>query len=175
MKIYVVRHGQTELNAKGLITGGLEDKLTPKGEEQARAAVAELPHTIKRIYSSSLNRARQTANIINEALQLPISYHDELQEVNFGDLNGTPYLEEYKEKHRSMEYDWRQYGGESMKDVKDRILSILKKIKAENGDGEALIVAHGGTIRMLHFLETGQVLGEVENASLSSFDLDTII
>ena len=86
MKVSVVRHGQTELNKKGFINGNLEDALTPEGEEQAHAAARILPNTIKRIYSSSLNRARQTAQILNENLQLPLTFHDELKEVNFGIL-----------------------------------------------------------------------------------------
>ena len=50
----------------------------------------------------------------------------------------------------------------------------MKEIKNNNGDGEALIVAHGGTIRTLHFLEFGKPLEDIANASLHSFDLDKI-
>ena len=133
-----------------------------------------LSKTIKHIYSSSLGRAKHTAQVLNESLNIPITFHDELKEVNFGVLEGTPFLEEFKKKHRSQNYDWRP-SGESFEDVKKRVLKILKEIRDKNGDGEALIVTHGGVIRLMHLLEFGKPLEEVDNASLHSFDLDKIL
>jgi probable phosphoglycerate mutase len=173
MKIYVVRHGRTVLNQKGLITGDLEDALTKEGEDQARATALLLPSTFKHLYSSSLERAKQTARIINEKLDLPVTFHDELKEVNFGVLNGMPYLDEYKKRHVAQNYDWRP-SGECFEDVKERVLRILKIIRSENNDGEALIVSHGGIIRMIHLLESGELMGEIENASVHEFDIDKI-
>ncbi len=100
MEIFVIRHGQTELNKKGLINGYLDNPLALEGIEQARNAALTLPKNIKHIYSSSLARARQTAEILNEVLDVPLTLHDELKEVNFGILEGTPFLDEYKERHR---------------------------------------------------------------------------
>lgn len=175
MKIYIVRHGATEFNKKNLINGQqLEDPLTPEGEEQARATALIVPDTIKRIYSSSLTRARRTAEILNERLKIPLTFHDEFKEVNFGVLEGTPYLDEYKKKHIAIDYDWRP-SGECVEDVKKRISKILKKIKEENKDGEALIVAHGGIVRMLNFLQFKEILGEIKNGSIHEFDLDKIL
>jgi len=174
MKIYVIRHGQTELNVKGLINGQIGDALTSEGVKQAEAAAKTLPSTIKHIYSSSLNRARQTADILNAELNLPITFHDELKEVNFGELQGTPYLDEYKDKHMSLNYDWGP-SGENVEQVRTRVLKLLREIKKESGDGEALIVAHGGIVYLLYFLESGEISDAVGNASLHSFDLDKIL
>ncbi len=174
MKIYAIRHGQTELNKKGLINGNLEDTLTPEGIQQAQAAVQIMPKTIKHIYSSSLERARQTAKIINGDLEVTLTFHDELKEVNFGDLNGTPYLDEYKERHKHLDYDWRP-SGECVADVKKRVLDILKQISIESSDGEALIVTHGGIIRLMHFFEFGDLMDAIPNASLHIFDLSAMI
>lgn len=174
MKVYVVRHGVTEMNKLGNINGHLDDVLLPEGEEQARTATLLVPDTIKRIYASSLTRARRTAEIINERFNVPISFHDEFREVNFGDLNGTPFLEEYKKRHKAQDYDWRP-SGEYVDQVKERVLWILEKINSENKDGEALIVAHGGIVRMMHLLEFGEPMGEIENASMYEFDLDKIL
>lgn len=174
MKIYVIRHGQTELNVKGLINGQLEDALTAEGMEQARNAAKSLPSTIKHLYVSPLNRARQTAEILNAELNLPITFHDELKEVNFGKLQGTPYLPEYKKRHTSLDYDWGP-SGENAEQVKTRMFKILREIQKESGDGEALIVGHGGTVYLLHFLESGEISDGVANASLHSFDLDKIL
>lgn len=174
MKIYIIRHGKTKLNEKGLINGHIDDTLTEKGIEQARAAATILPTTIKHIYSSSLGRAKETAIILNEKLGVELTFHDELKEVNFGDLNGTPYLNEYKARHMAMDFDWRP-SGECFEDVKTRILKILKEISDSNQSEGVLIVGHGGTIRMLHFLETGEAMGKIGNAELHTFDLDKIL
>lgn len=174
MKIYVIRHGQTELNVKGLINGHIPDNLTEAGREQARLASRSLPDSIKHIYSSSLTRARQSAELLNEVLQVPITYHDELKEVNFGDLNGTPFLEEHKIRHSNLDYDWRP-SGENFEQVRHRVLKLLNEINKEVGDGEALIVAHGGIVRMLTFLESDETRGEISNAALFEFDLEKIL
>jgi broad specificity phosphatase PhoE len=174
MKIYVIRHGETKLNVQGLINGHIDDELTPKGIEQAKLAARTLPKSIKRFYVSSLGRAKQTAMILNGDLGLPVTYSDDLREVNFGVLNGKPFLEQYQKRHVALDYDWRP-SGENFDDVKTRMLRILAKIKQENKNGEALIVGHGGTIRTLHYLQYGEPLGEIENASLFNFDLDKIL
>lgn len=175
MKIYIIRHGQTEFNKKGLINGNIDSDLTPEGIEQAEIAADFIQKTIKRMYVSSLGRARKTAEILNETLKASMSFHDELKEVHFGNLEGTTFKEEYKERHRKLDYDWVSYGGEDFNQVKTRVLKVLKKIKEENSDGEALIVAHGGIILLLHFLEYGEELQEIKNTSLHSFDLDKIL
>lgn len=174
MKIYAIRHGQTKLNVQNIINGSIDDELTDEGIQQAKLAAQSLPPSVKRMYVSTLGRAKQTANILNEKLGLPIIYSDDLREVNFGDLNGTPFLKEYKEKHVNLSYDWGP-SGENLSDVLLRTLHILREIKRDNGDGEALIVGHGGTIRTLYYLENGQPLGEIENASLFTFDIDSIL
>ncbi len=174
MKIYVIRHGHTELNKKGIINSPLEE-LTEEGIDQAKIAISLLPKTIKHIYCSSLIRTKQTAEILNKALNVPITFHEELREVDFGVLTGTPFLEEYNAKHKALNYDWRP-SGECMQDVKIRVLKILKEIKKENGDGEVLIITHGGIVRLLYFLESGKILDKLENPSfLHSFDLNKIL
>jgi len=61
--------------------------------------------------------------------------------------------------------------GEKLEDVMSRVKTILEIIKKDNGDGEALIVTHGGVIRMLRFIESGQLMDDVSNASLHMFKL----
>ncbi len=121
MKIYTVMHGHTELNKKKIIN-------TPQeGIEQAKLASLLLPKTIKTTYSSPFIRTKQTAEILNKSLNVPITFHEELQEVNFGVLTGTSFLEEYNDKHKNLNYDWKP-SGESVEQVKTRILKILKEI-----------------------------------------------
>lgn len=175
MKIYVIRHGRTEMNKQGVFNGLIDEPLLPEGREQARVAAESLPQGLKHIYSSPLSRTRETAEILNTKLNLPISLHDELEEIDMGSFNGQKFTEERKQKHRSLQYDWRPQGGESFDDVKQRILKFLKKLKTERGDGEALIVTHGGIIRVFTFLEKGECMEDIRNVSFYSFDLDKIL
>ncbi|MFZ1483535.1 MAG: histidine phosphatase family protein [Candidatus Saccharimonadales bacterium] len=174
MKFYVLRHGQTELNVKDLINGHLPDKLTAVGREQAMLASESLPKSIKHIYSSPLTRAKQTAEILNTRLAVPITYHDELKEVSFGNLDGTPFLEEHKIRHVNLDYDWTP-SGENFEQVKKRVVHFLTILSKSIGEGEALLVVHGGIVRMLTYLETGEKRGEIGNAALFEFDLDKIL
>jgi broad specificity phosphatase PhoE len=174
MRVYAIRHGQTKMNAQNLINSQLDDELTDKGIEQARTAGHVIPTSVARIYSSPLHRTRQTAELINETVKLPLTFHDELKEVDFGVLTGTEYTGEAKVHHIAMDYDWRP-SGEDVQDVKTRVQHILGTIHQENGDGEALIVAHGGIIRMLHFLESGEAPEYIENTSIHEFDLEKLL
>lgn len=174
MKIYAIRHGQTKLNVQKIINGGIDDELTDEGIKQAEDAAKLLPKSIKRMYVSSLGRAKQTAEILNADLNLPIMHSDDLREVDFGELNGKPFLQEYQDRHMALDYDWGP-SGENFAQVKTRILRILYEIKQNNDDGEALIVGHGGTIRTLYYLENGTPMGAIENASIFSFDLDKML
>jgi broad specificity phosphatase PhoE len=173
MKIYVIRHGQTELNVKGLINGHIPDKLTQEGVNQAKQAAGGLPKSITHIYSSPLTRAKQTAEVLNESLQVPITYHDELMEVGFGDLEGTPFLDEHKIQHVNLDYDWGP-AGENSEQVKQRVSKFLNEIYQSTGDGEALLVTHGGIVRTITYLEKGEKQGKIGNAALFEFDIDKI-
>lgn len=181
MKIYVIRHGLTELNKKKIVNGQIDEPLAPEGIKQAKAAISLIPESIKYIYVSPLKRARQTAEIINSKLKRPISLHIGLTEIHMGSLAGKSWDQmgsgaELKKKHRAIEFDYRAKGGESVSDVKKRVISFLKKINGQHLDYEVLIVTHGGIIRLLHLLEHGsQLLDEIEHISPHTFDLDKIL
>jgi broad specificity phosphatase PhoE len=169
MEIFVMRHGRTDFNERGLINGFLDDPLNEIGRQEVRTAVLQLPETVRRIYASPLARTRETAEIVSESAKLPITFHEELKEVNFGERNGTPFYPDIRKLHETMQYDWRP-SGECVEDVKARVTRVLATIMQENQPGEALIVAHGGIIRLLAYLESQAILGRVENAALYRFD-----
>src|SRR3989344_3932278 len=158
MKVYVIRHGLTELNKAKKVNGQIDEPLAPEGFQQAEAAISLLPKSIKHIYSSPLQRARQTAEIINSKLNRPISLQNELTEIHMGSLAGKAWTDmesglDLKKKHRTVQFDYRPYGGESAKEVRKRVTEFLKKLKQKHGDNEVLIVTHGGIIRLLHLLK----------------------
>jgi broad specificity phosphatase PhoE len=105
---------------------------------------------------------------------LPLTFHDELKEVSFGALEGAPFSEENKKKYKALKYNWRP-SGESVEDVKARVIKIVAYIGSKSGDGEALIITHGGIIRMLRFLEDGTCLDGLGHSSIFEFDLSKIL
>lgn len=175
MKIYVIRHGLTKLNKDGAFNGHIDESLSPEGIEQANNAIHLIPASIKKMYASSLIRTKQTAEILNSIIKVPISYVDELKEVNAGVLNGLPFTDEGVKKYKALQYNWKSQGGESVEDVMKRVLKVLDEIKLKERDEEVLIVTHGGIIRILYFLEKGSLLDEIGNVSILSFDLDKIL
>lgn len=182
MKIYVIRHGLTELNKQKRVNGEIDEPLAPEGVKQAEETISLLPKTIQHIYSSPMLRAKQTAEIINSKLKVPVSLLDGLTEVRMGSsLAGKSWEEmdsglELKEKHRSVKFDYTPFGGERVADVKKRLLSFFKKINGKHKDNEVLIITHGGIIRFFYLLDQGEVPYETEkHISFISFDLDKIL
>ena len=181
MKIYLIRHGLTPLNKAKKVNGEVDESLALEGVEQAKAIVTVIPKSVTHIYSSPLLRARQTAEIISSARNLPVTVAPELTEIRMGSLAGKSWEEmedglELKKKHRTVMFDYRLYGGESLEDVKERLLAFFKKINNKHTDHEVLLVTHGGMIRLINLLEQGEAAYETEkNVSLLTFDLDTIL
>lgn len=176
-----MRHGLTELNKKGAPNGQIDEPLAPEGLEQVKAAISLIPKSVKHIYTSSLLRARQTAEIIGSKLNLPIIPHDGLMEIHMGSLAGQTWESmksglELKKKHRAVQFDYHPYGGESVDEVKRRVLAFLASIKNKHNHHEALLVTHGGIIRLLRLLDRGEAVYETEKqVSLLTFDLNRIL
>lgn len=182
MKIYVIRHGLTELNKQKKVNGEVDEPLIQEGIEQTKEAVSLLPKTIKRIYSSPMLRAKQTAEIIISKLKVPVSEVAELTEIRMGpQLAGKSWEDmedglNLKQKHRSAQFDYRPYGGESVQDVKKRLMTFFRKIQDRHKDFEVLIITHGGIIRFFYLFDQGEIPYETEkHISPLTFDLDRIL
>ena len=95
MRIYVIRHGETLLNYKGVLQGWLDVALNEKGKEEARKTGEGLKGIIfKKAFSSPLIRAKETTKIILEAsgnLTTPLSVENRIKEINFGEYEGQVY------------------------------------------------------------------------------------
>lgn len=180
MKIYLIRHGKTPLNIAKKVNGEVDEPLAPEGIEQAKGIISTIPKSVKYIYSSPLIRAKKTADIIAKSLKIPVIVADELTEIKMGSLAGKSWEEmengmELKKKHRTVQFDYRKFGGESLKDVKKRALGFFKKINSKHADFEILCVSHGGMIRLINMLEKGEAVYETEkHVTLLEFDLDKI-
>lgn len=156
LNIYVVRHGETEFNKKGLIMGQIDSELTDKGVNQA-LVVGKILKEIKFdiIYSSNLNRALHTAKLIQSKLKYPVKIKTskKLLEVNYGFFSGKLKLKitkNFNKYHKDINFV--NPGGESFNHMNKRILKFLKKInlKYSHMNSNILIVTHAGCIRSIY-------------------------
>ena len=148
MKIYLIRHGQTEGNTLKRYIGVTDEPLLP--EEKNRLKLKNYPH-VELIFTSPLLRCRQTAEAIypkRNAIIVP-----NLSECDFGvfenknwkELNGSVQYQEWIESNGTMAFP----GGEDPKDFKERSCRAFEEIIYEcyrRGAHSAAIVTHGGTI-----------------------------
>lgn len=181
MKVYVIRHGLTPLNKKGVVNGQIDEPLAPEGIQQANEAINLLPESVKYIYTSPLLRARHTAEIVNSRHKRILTPVDALAEIHMGSRAGYSWEEmengvEMKRKHRTVKFDYRPFGGESVDEVRERLLGFLNEVKERHKNKEVLFVTHGGIIRMLYLLENGQMVDESEkHVSFVEIDLNRIL
>ena len=111
-KLILVRHGQTEMNAQSLYFGKLNPPLNDLGISQAYQAKEKLLNIdYDIIYSSPLERAKQTAEICNY-LDKEIIFDSNLEEINFGIFEGLTFKqisEKYPNEVKKMEEDWKSF------------------------------------------------------------------
>ncbi|OGI82240.1 hypothetical protein A3E95_01820 [Candidatus Nomurabacteria bacterium RIFCSPHIGHO2_12_FULL_44_22b] len=178
MKIDFVRHGKTEYNVAGRVNGQMmDDPLIEEGIEQAQKTKLEISEDYTIIYSSDLLRAKQTAEILNQKLNIPIKYDVRLRERSHGSLTGKTWDEmgpNQKEIDKNQKYDYRPYGGECVEDVRSRVFSFVEEIKKNNRNPKILVVTHGGIIRLLYHTLHGQIPEKIYNASVHEFEFPNI-
>ena len=153
MKIFLVRHGETDYGKKHITSGHIDIPLNETGKKEAQATAKFLKgKNIVNIFSSSLSRASETAKIIALELDLPIVEYDELMEHTSGKLDGVP-LKVYLDKLKSVG-DFNkmvlQAGGEPSNVFTERVWNKFLDIMKENkADSNILIVTHGGVTRTI--------------------------
>ena len=136
---YFLRHGETEINRLGLVAGQHDVELNETGWRQARAAGAGLRgRGIDAIYSSPLQRARDTAGCVAAALGLEVHIVPELAERNWGEFEGKPRGLRVRGATPA--------GGEGPRVFYRRTLAGLATIQRGT---VPLVVAHSGTFRVL--------------------------
>jgi probable phosphoglycerate mutase len=154
-KIYLVRHGQTDFNLKGVVQGsGIDAPINETGIAQANAffkVYEQVP--FDQIYHTGLIRTKQSIqNFID--LGIPSTALVDLNEISWGSYEGTPMTPEEGEYYKHMLNQWRQgnldyaiAGGESPNMVAKRMRSGIKTIL--EGPGETILVCmHGRAMRI---------------------------
>lgn len=156
--IYIARHGETKYNREGKMQGrGIDAPLNKTGRLQARAISEELKDTsLEHIFSSSLVRSMETAEIIAWTLRMKYRSYPELDEMNFGKFEGRPSKEienELNEVHQTWKNGNTDYaidgGGESPAMVLERVMSRTDDILSSHAGSTILFVLHGRLIRIV--------------------------
>ena len=183
MKIFMVRHGQTDSNAGKRIMGQrVDESLNDEGRRQAEELREGIQDkTFDVIFSSPLKRAEETSRILAHERNVPVILRDELKERDFGSLSGKtwPEADAFAKKEAGalraedvgQAYDYRPFGGESGEDVKNRLLKFVAEIKGTHADKKVLIVAHSGIMRLSHLLFREIEVGHIKNASIEEFEI----
>jgi broad specificity phosphatase PhoE len=158
-RIVLVRHGQTDYNREGRWQGSgadvpLNDVGRAEAERVARALAARFDGRLAAIYTSDLERARGTARILAAQLGLEAIDEPALRELSHGRWEGLTHeevLARWPEEHAAYQadpYDVRRGGGDSYRDLEQRLWPALESI-AERHRGERVVaVSHGGPIRL---------------------------
>jgi glucosyl-3-phosphoglycerate phosphatase len=145
-RIYLARHGETSMDARGLLLGRLDPPLTKEGRAQALAlAVTLMGMQLRLIVASPLRRAAETARVVAHEVGLDVEIDDRFIDRDYGVLAGkSPFGVE--ERWGSID---RAPGVESPADVLSRSLSAFKDFAHHLGDKTGLIVSHDAVNRPL--------------------------
>lgn len=153
--VHFVRHGENPANLTREFSHRVVDyPLTERGVTQARATARHFRgQPIAAIYSSPLRRAQQTAEIIGEALELPVRTVEAFREVNVGRLELLPPTEEHWALHDRIFADWLSGqasscfpNGEDHTTLVGRMRAGLIEALCDRDVQEIIVVAHGGIL-----------------------------
>lgn len=157
--LLLVRHGETDWNRDGRWQGHSDTQLNDVGREQAVRVAGELDG-VDVVYASDLARARETAEIVAARLGLPVRLDERLRERSFGAWEGKT-APEIEAQFRDAHARWLAGEGagaedaEAFADFAARVQGFLADVLARHPDGTVLVVAHGGSIRVIHALASG--------------------
>lgn len=149
--LIVVRHGETNYNLEGRYCGSIDAKLNDKGFEQAKLLAHKLKNlSIDIIISSTMRRAKETAGIISNELEVPVVEMDELVETCVGVYEGLT-REEAKNKYPLMWEKNAPEGAETLESVEERVHKAINLIRNEySGSQSILIVTHGYITKVIY-------------------------
>ena len=169
--LFLIRHGESSWNTLGLAQGHNDQaRLTRRGRRQAAAAAERFRgHPVRALYSSDLRRALETATAFSEVLGLPVLADARLRERSLGVLEGTASAAISPaviglDDGRVADPDIKPAGGESVRDLYWRGAAFCDALATAVDDGAAgdvVVVAHGGTLRVLRAYLNGVPVEEM--------------
>lgn len=151
MKLYVLRHGQTNLNKEKRYNCRYDESINETGIEQAKEAGEELKNLdIDLIICSPLKRAKQTMSLAN-VNNVPVIYDDRLIERDGGILTTTPIDDFYYTEYYNYYSTKYVEGLETLPELFERVHSFLDETIEKYKDKNILLVTHGSVIRSIQF------------------------
>ncbi len=157
MKLYFIRHGESEANTRHVISNRESCfGLTEHGKEQAKTLAEQLSDIpITTIFSSPVLRAKETADIVSRAFYLPYQVTEALREYDCGYLEGKSDQKSWKQ-HRKYYEDWtlrhnytsKPTAGESFLDIQNRFLPFIESLKHRD-ENHILLIGHGGLFQLM--------------------------
>lgn len=162
-RLLLIRHGQTQHNVKGIISGHSDTPINDTGHKQAHLMAKRVKEQfpIDVIYASPLQRAMQTAQYLAQEVDLPIQPHPDLIEFSFGELSDQPLSELQKRNPTLYQQiiDWNEVdshvrttrpqipGFEPLEAFKARLQSFTDMLLEQHGGQHVAAVTHGGFIK----------------------------
>lgn len=155
-RLILIRHGETDWNNEGRWQGQVDVPLNATGRRQAQQMARSLEAAgITAIYSSDLQRARQTAQALADSIGLPLRLDSRLREIHQGEWQGllfseiqARYTQAYQDRQRDP-LNFSPPGGEAVAQVRDRAVAVLREIVRQHPDATIAIVLHGFVMAVL--------------------------
>ncbi len=156
-KYWVMRHGEAEGNVFHIADAGSQNfHLTPRGKEEAEFSLKKLQKQLKHqkidiIFTSEISRAKETAEIASNVLGAKIKADKRLNEIDWGPEFEAKPIALYSEKLPTYESRFENpiEGGESLRQVRQRVWKFLQDCEKEHEGKNILIVSHGDPIWMM--------------------------
>jgi 2,3-bisphosphoglycerate-dependent phosphoglycerate mutase len=180
-RLCIVRHGETDWNTERRIQGQIDIPLNDTGRRQAQATAQGLVGLdFAAIYSSDLQRARDTAAAAAAVLGLPVQPEPGLRERHYGDFQGLSQAEiraraDY-ERYIGRDTSFAFGGGESLAIFAERIKDTLNRLAQQHAGESILVFAHGGVLDIIYRIATHRPLETardfpIPNAALNWVDI----
>ncbi len=179
----LVRHGETDWNAERRLQGYTDTHLNTRGLAQAdqmAKALKKINFQFDVLYTSDLQRAKQTANAIEGLYAVSAISHSSLRERHLGALQGltvseAPLLEpELWNTHLSRDIHHELRGGESILQFSSRIKNALQDIQEKHAGKTILIISHGGALDMMYRIASNQALDAEREVAVPNTSLNWI-
>ena len=176
---HLLRHGEHVLRGRVLAGRTPGVGLSALGRAEIAAVADRLAEEkIDALYSSPLQRTRETAEILSERLNLPVAYRDDLLELDFGEWTGLTYDAVRSDERWQVWNTCRSIatvpGGESMRQVQERVVQALFDLRQTHRDGTVLVVSHGDVIRAALLFALGMPLDFYSRIAVGLASLNTI-
>ena len=156
MKLFLIRHGQTDWNILGKYQGQTDIPLSAEGLRQAERLAQHFPSdTLDIIYASDLQRAVMTAQRLARKFSAPVKVEKALRELNFGAWEGLTYQEIAQRWPQEVEHLFgapeklQIPGGETFLTLQQRAMEKMREIRTENEGKNVAVVAHGAITKAI--------------------------